>query len=237
MYDKSARIYDLLYVGSGIKDYPAEAAELHRIIQDASPAAQNLLDVACGTGAHLVEMQRWYAVEGVDLSPAMLAVARTRLPGIPLHEGDMRTLDLGKTFDAVTCLFSSIGYMTDPAGMRAAIARLAAHVAPGGVLIVDGWVRPDRWLDNFRPDSPDVASDDEVTVVRLSYSRRDGSITELEMHHLVQTDDGIEYFMEPHRLRLTETGEYVSAVTDAGLQARVIPDYMPNRDRIVGIRR
>jgi SAM-dependent methyltransferase len=167
----------------------------------------------------------------------MLAVARTRLPGIPLHEGDMRTLDLGKTFDAVTCLFSSIGYMTDPAQMRAAIARLAVHVAPGGVLIVDGWVRPDRWLDNFRPDSPDVASDDEVTVVRLSSSRRDGSITELEMHHLVQTDAGIEYFMEPHRLRLTETGEYVSAVTDAGLQARVVPDYMPNRDRIVGIRR
>src|SRR5260370_13602940 len=57
------------------------------------------------------------------------------------------------------------------------------------------------------------------------------------MHHLVQTDGGIDYFMEPHRLRLTETDEYVAAVTDAGLEARVIPDYMPNRDRMVGIRR
>jgi len=181
VYDRSARIYDLLYVGSGIKDYPAEAAELHRIIDDACPVAQTLLDVACGTGAHLVEMQRWYAVEGVDLSPAMLAVARTRLPGIPLQEADMRTLDLGKTYDAVTCLFSSIGYMTDPAEMRSAIAHMAAHVAPGGVLIIDGWVRPDQWRDNFRPDSPDVASDDEVTVVRLSVSHRDGNVTELEM--------------------------------------------------------
>jgi hypothetical protein len=79
--------------------------------------------------------------------------------------------------------------------------------------------------------------DDNVTVVRLSISRREGGITELEMHHLVQTDDAIEYFMEPHRLRLTDTDEYVSAVTGAGLEARVIPDYMPNRDRIVGIRR
>jgi len=144
VYDKSARIYDLLYVGSGIKDYPAEAAELHRIIQEACPTAKTLLDVACGTGAHLVEMQRWYTVEGVDLSPAMLAVARTRLPGVPLREADMRTLDLGKTFDAVTCLFSSIGYMHDPGELRAAVARLAAHVAPGGVLILDGWVRPDQ---------------------------------------------------------------------------------------------
>ena len=236
MYDKSARIYDLLYVGSGIKDYPAEAAELHRIIDEASPSAQTLLDVACGTGAHLVEMQRWYAVEGVDLSPAMLAVARTRLPGIPLREADMRTLDLGRTFDAVTCLFSSIGYMLDDADMRSAIARLAAHVAPGGVLIIDGWLRPGEWRDNFRPDSPDVASDDDLTVVRLSFSRRQGNITELDMHHLVQSDAGVEYFMEPHRLRLTETEDYVSAVTDAGLNARVIPDYMPNRDRIVGTR-
>ena len=236
MYDKSARIYDLLYVGSGIKDYPAEAAELHRIIDEASPSAQTLLDVACGTGAHLVEMQRWYAVEGVDLSPAMLAVARTRLPGIPLREADMRTLDLGRTFDAVTCLFSSIGYMLDDADMRSAIARLAAHVAPGGVLIIDGWLRPGEWRDNFRPDSPDVASDDDLTVVRLSFSRRQGNITELDMHHLVQSDAGVEYFMEPHRLRLTETEDYVSAVTDGGLNARVIPDYMPNRDRIVGTR-
>jgi SAM-dependent methyltransferase len=236
VYDKSARIYDLLYVGSGIKNYPAEAAELHRIIQEACPTAKTLLDVACGTGAHLIEMQRWYTVEGVDLSPAMLAVARTRLPGVPLREADMRTFDLGKTFDAVTCLFSSIGYMHDPGELRAAVARLAAHVAPGGVLILDGWVRPDQWRDNFRPDHPDVAHDDEATVVRLSFSRRDGSITELDLHHLVQTDAGIDYFVETHRLRLTDTDDYVSAVSDAGLKARVIPDYMPNRDRIVGTR-
>lgn len=236
MYDKSARIYDLLYVGSGIKNYPAEAAELHRLIQEACPNAETLLDVACGTGAHLVEMQHWYTVEGADLSPAMLAVARTRLPDVQLREADMRTLDLGRTFDAVTCLFSSIGYMHDPEELQAAVARLAAHVAPGGVLILDGWVRPDRWRDNFRADHPEVAHDNEVTVVRLSFSRREGSITELEMHHLVQTDAGIEYFTETHRLRLTDTDEYVSAVSDAGLTARVIPDYMPNRDRIVGTR-
>jgi hypothetical protein len=39
VYDKSARINDLLYVGSGIKNYPAEAAELHRIIQEACPTS------------------------------------------------------------------------------------------------------------------------------------------------------------------------------------------------------
>ena len=235
MYGQSARIYDLLYVGSGIKDYTAESAELDRIIRESNPTARTLLDVACGTGAHLVELRRWYSVQGVDLSPAMLAVARGRLPGVPLAEADMRTLDLGQSFDAVTCLFSSIGYITDPSEMRSAIAHIAAHVAPGGVLILDGWVRPDHWREGIRPE-PDIAQDDEVLVVRLSVSRRAGSITELDMHHLVQTGAGIEYFVESHRLALTKTEDYVAAVEDAGLTARIIPDYMRGRDRIVGTR-
>ena len=233
MYGKSARIYDLLYVGTGIKDYAAESAELDRLIKNSCPTARTLLDVACGTGAHLVELRRWYELEGADISPAMLTVARGRLPDIPLHQADMRTLDLGKTFDAVICLFSSIAYITDPAEMRTAVARLAAHVAQGGVLILDGWVRPDEWHDGYRPE-PEIARDEQTMVVRLAASRREGNITELDMHHLVQTADGVEYFVESHRLALTPTEDYVSTVASAGLTATVIPDYMPARDRIVG---
>jgi SAM-dependent methyltransferase len=235
VYDRSARIYDLLYVGSGIKDYPAEAAELHRIIQDAAPGARSLLDVACGTGADLAELRQWYTVEGMDLSPAMLEMARRRLPDVPLHTGDMRTLDLGKSFDAVLCLFSSIAYVTDPSELRSTVARLARHVRPGGVLILDGWIRPEEWHDRYRPE-PDIARDDETLVVRLASSRRNGDITELDMHHLVQTEAAIEYFSESHRLALTRTEDYVSAVEGAGLTTRVIPNYMPARDRIVGTR-
>jgi SAM-dependent methyltransferase len=236
VYDKSARIYDLLYTGSGIKDYPAESAELHRIIQDACPTAHSLLDVACGTGAHLAELSRWYSVEGVDLTPAMLDEARKRLPGVPLHQADMRTLALGRAFDAVICLFSSIGYITDPAELRSTVGRLAAHVAPGGVLILDGWIRPDEWSDRRLPE-PDIARDDDVIVVRLAFTRREGNITDLEMHHLVQTEAGVEYFSERHSLALTPTEDYVAAVEQAGLTAQVITDYMPARDRVVGTRR
>lgn len=235
-YEKSARIYDLLYVGAGIKDYHAETAELRRIIDQSCPGARSLLDVACGTGAHLAELRQWYEVEGADLSPAMLAVARERLPRVRLHQADMRTLDLGRSFDAVICLFSSIGYIIEPAEMRSAVARLAAHVAPGGVLVLDGWVRPDEWQDRFRPE-PDIARDDEALVVRLAFTRRERDITNLDMHHLVQTAGGIDYFVENHKLALTPTEDYVSAVETAGLAARVIPNYMPGRDRIVGLRK
>lgn len=233
MYGQVARIYDLLYTGTGIKDYPAEAEALHALIQESSPRARTLLDVACGTGAHLEIMRRWYTVEGVDISPEMLEVATSRLPGVPLEVADMRTLDLGRQFDVVMCLFSAIGYLTKPAEMQTAIRRMADHVAPGGVLIVDGWVRPEVWNDDHQG-GPDVASDDSTTVVRLALSRRMGSITELDLHHLVRDVSGIEYFVEHHRLALVPTADYVTAFEAAGLEARVVPDYMPSRDRVVG---
>jgi SAM-dependent methyltransferase len=234
VYDKSARIYDLLYTGSGIKDYAAEAADLHQIINEACPSARTLLDVACGTGAHLAHLRRWYSVEGADNSAAMLEVAGRRLAGVPLHLADMRKLDLGRRFDVVTCLFSSIGYVTEPSELQSTVARLADHVAPGGVLILDGWVRPDEWSDTYRG-APDVASDEEMMVVRLSFSRRIGNVTELDMHHLVRSESGIDYFVEEHRLALTPTQEYVAALEAAGLQARIVP-FMPARDRVVGTR-
>src|SRR5258708_35358041 len=177
-YEKSARIYDILYVGTGIKDYRAEVAELNRLIEESCPTARTLLDVACGTGAHLAELRRRYEVEGADLSPAMLGVARERLPGVPLHQADMRELDLGRSFDAVICLFSSIGYVTDPSEMRSTVARLAVHVAPGGVLILDGWVRPAEWRGSFPPE-PDIARDDHTPGVRLAHSRPDGKRPQL----------------------------------------------------------
>ena len=116
--------------------------------------------------------------------------------------------------------------------MRSTIQHLANHVAPGGVLIVDGWVRPEDWGDDYRG-GPDVASDDETMVVRLTFSRRTGSITEIDLHHLVRDADGIEHFVEHHSLALVPTAEYVAAFESAGLRARVVP-FMPSRDRVVG---
>ena len=88
MFSKSAEFYDALY---SWKDYAGEAAKIRAIVSSAAPEASTLLDVACGTGAHLERLRDWYAVEGVDMEPALLAVAKSRLPGVPLHLGDMRT--------------------------------------------------------------------------------------------------------------------------------------------------
>jgi SAM-dependent methyltransferase len=64
-----------------------------------------------------------------------------------LHETDMLSFDVGKSFDAVTCLFSSIGYAGSVDGLNGAIDTMARHLKPGGVLVVEPWILPDKWQD------------------------------------------------------------------------------------------
>lgn len=232
MFRSTAHVYDLIYEASG-KDYAAEAAELDGLIKARNPAACSLLDVACGTGAHLAHLLGTYEVAGVDLDPGMLAQARRRLPqDVRLVEADMRSFSLGRRFDAVTCLFSSIGYMGSTDDLRAAIRNMAHHLHADGVLIVDTWVRPDAW----RPSGSvhiDIAKGDALSVVRVARSERSGRMTHLEMHHLVARLDRVEHLVDHHALTLFEPVEYEEALAVAGLVFEVGPGPIPDRDRYI----
>jgi SAM-dependent methyltransferase len=231
-FTSSARVYDLLYEAAG-KDYRLEADELHELIQSRRPGATSLLDVACGTGAHLLHLRCSYEVAGVDLAPAMLAEARNRLPDVPLIEGDMRSLALGRTFDAVTCLFSAIGYMRSSEELVKAVRTMRSHLSPGGVLVVDGWVRSQSWRD---PGTMQVLSSsrDGLSAARVAVSRRDGVNTTLELHHLVGTTDGVEHHVEAHHMTLFSDDEYRDAFERAGLTVDITASPHPDRDRYVG---
>jgi SAM-dependent methyltransferase len=233
VFHTTAHLYDLLYRASG-KDYEAESADVHDLIQARAPGAATLLDVACGTGGHLRYFTGWYEATGVDLDPAMVAVARAELPDLVIVEGDMRTLDLGRTFDAAVCLFSSIGYLRSTTEMDKAVAAMGRHLVPGGVLVVDGWVRPDAWIDGGVT-TIERAHSNEVDVVRMSRSRRLGHRTFLEMHHLVSTANGIEHLVDHHELTLFAPHEYQAAFAGAGFTVETVPSPVPGRDRYVGI--
>ena len=234
MFDRSAHLYDRIY---GFKDYEQEAHDLVTVVRDRNPGASSLLDVACGTGEHLRLVQPAFEhVEGVDVEPDMLAIARAKLRDVVFTEADMRTLDLGRTFDAVTCLFSSVGYMADVGQLCAAIARMAAHLAPGGVLVIDGWIRPDAWHPGNNV-MAQAETDEETAVARVVRSRRDGNRTHLEMRYLVATSDGFDTIEETHVLTLFGDEDYRAAFAAAGLEAEVVPGPMgPDRDRYVAAR-
>ena len=148
----------------------------------------------------------------------------------------MRTLNLDRTFDAVTCLFSVIGYVRDRLELNRTIERMAAHLRTPGVLIVDAWVHPDDWRDGPSVSVNNV-SDDTRTVVRMIHASRDGDVTHLVMHHLVGTDAGVEHTVDHHDLRLFTDDDYRSAFAFANLDVEVVRSPMPGRDRYIGVRR
>jgi dTDP-3-amino-3,6-dideoxy-alpha-D-glucopyranose N,N-dimethyltransferase/dTDP-3-amino-3,4,6-trideoxy-alpha-D-glucopyranose N,N-dimethyltransferase/N-methyltransferase len=233
-FGRSSVVYDVLYAAAG-KDYAAEAAELHRMIQELRPGSRTLLDVACGTGMHLRYLADAYEVAGVDRSAHMLAEAAALLPGVPLVEADMRDFDVGRRFDAVTCLFSAIGYMSSTDDLDEAVRSMARHLNDRGVLVIDGWVRPEAWRD---PGSVQALSGHQhgTAAARVIRSYRDDRRTTLELHLLIGTTTGVEHLSETHTLTLFSDREYRAALEGAGLTvADVVPSPHADRDRYVAV--
>jgi ubiquinone/menaquinone biosynthesis C-methylase UbiE len=221
VYDRSTAFYDAIYRAVG-NDYAADSERVHRIIKaNARTTGRRLLDVACGTGRHVEHLKRQYAVEGTDINPSMLEVARQRNPEIAFHLADMAELDLGTTFDAVICLFSSIGYVRTFDKLQRTMRAFARHMAPGGVVIVDGWMTPDRWRVGYLHAT--LVDEPELKIARISRSEQQGTTSIMEMHHLVVTPDGAESFVERHEMGLFTVEEYRAAFEAAGLAVTYDP--------------
>src|SRR3954463_15826813 len=113
------------------------------MIREAHPGARTVLDVACGTGAHARALiDAGFRVDGVDLEPIFVEIAAAKCPEGSFVVADMTDLELPGRYDVVTCLFSAIGYVRTDGALQSTIHRMAAHLNPGGVLIVDPWFEP-----------------------------------------------------------------------------------------------
>lgn len=232
MFTRSARFYDAIY---SWKDYPAETAKLISLIRERNPSARTLLDVACGTGKHLELLQEHFAVEGLDLDDELLSIARERLPGVPLQRGDMREFDLGRMFDVVTCLFSSIAYTRTAQDLERATASMARHLGPGGVLIIEPFFPPEEWhagqVSARFVDEPDL----KIARVNLSDPPEDGVVT-IEFHYLVGTPEGIDHFTESHEIAVFSHDEFLQAFRSAALEPEHDPEGLMERGLYIAVK-
>ena len=75
---------------------------------------------------------------GVDLSEELLEQARLNAPTVRFFQQDMRGLDVeGSPFDAVACLFDSIGYALDDAGVLATLGAMRRHAGTESALVIE----------------------------------------------------------------------------------------------------
>lgn len=230
MRQRSARYYDAIY--GETKDYRADARMLHLWIQARAAGARTLLDVACGTGLHLQYLKEWYEAEGLDISEAMLAVARERNPDLTLYQAEMADFDLGRRFDVITCLFSAIGYADGVDGLQRVFGNFARHLVPGGLCIVEPWLTPKVWMDGRL--NMNTVDRPDLKLARMVETERDGPVVLLKMHHLVLTPGGVEQFSDTHRTFLFTATEYESALRSAGFAVEFDPDGFIGRGMYFG---
>jgi ubiquinone/menaquinone biosynthesis C-methylase UbiE len=235
LYKELAEYYDLIY---SWKDYKGEAEKVRRLIDSYKMSDGNeLLEVACGTGRHLQYMKRWFDCTGVDNSRSMIDIARSRVKGVRFAVADMTTLSLGRKFDVVSCLFSSIGYVKSYKNLNRTISNFSAHLKNGGVLVVEPWFTK----SNYHPGIPHMTTYNgkHIKIARVNTSKIVGDLSITDMHYLVARDHReVKHLVDRHEIGLFDTRITLQYMKEAGLDVRYLKNgLMKDRGLFVGTKR
>jgi len=235
LYGDRAELYDLVYHAL---PYGERAAELREVLsQHGVRDGAEVLEAACGTGNYLVRLREWYAVRGFDLSPEMVALARRKLPEVPIDVADMREFAVTEPVAAVLCLFSSIAYLQDREELERAHRCFARALRPGGVLLVEPFLAPEE-LQVGQP-FMHTYEDPDLKLCRMATSRREGDRAVLDMHWLVARRDAeVEHFVDRHVLWMPTRETTLEVMATAGFDARYEPEGPAgHRSLFIGVRR
>jgi SAM-dependent methyltransferase len=176
-----------------------------------------LLETACGTGRFLEYFAKHFRVEGHDLSPQMRERAARRLPGVPLHLGDMVELSLPSRYDVVCCLFRSIAYVRTLGRFEQTVTRMADHLTPGGLVVIEPFFTPNTFWDAHVVLNEFQGEDMKVAWMSVS-EKRSQRLGAFHIHCLVGTPRGVRHFEEVHELGLFAFEDYATAFARAGLE-------------------
>jgi len=204
-FESYARCYDLLYRE---KDYVGEARSIDARLRAAGVRGDTMLDVGCGTGAHVREFSKLgWKPTGVDLSADMIGIARARTPGewgIEYHNGAAATFTLGGTFEAVVSLFHVVSYQCGPGEALQMFTNVRRHLAPAGLFFFDFWHGPGVLVD---PPAVRVrrVEDEQMRVIRISEPAHQPVNCRIDVAYEVLVEDKatnhVERLRELHRLR------------------------------------
>ena len=233
LYDELA---DWWPVFSDRNEYRREVAHFARVLRESvRPAPRTLLELGSGGGSSAVHLKKGFAMTLVDISPRMLAVSRKVNPDVEHVEGDIRTVRLGRTFDAVY-VHDAICHMTTEADLLAVMRTAYEHCRPGGVALFV----PDFVKETFDEGVDHGGSDSERGSVRFLQWIVDpdpaDSTYEVDFAILMRDRKGrarVEH--DHHVLGLFPRPRWMQLLRQAGLRPSVVRD-SDVRDAFLGRR-
>jgi SAM-dependent methyltransferase len=232
MFSESAELYDPIY--SQFKDYEGEARNVASLLESVHPRAKTILDVACGTGEHarILSQQHEFAIDGIDLEPGFVEITRQKNPSGNFWCADMTEFDLGRRYDVVMCLFSSIGYVKTLENLQKALACFRRHLNDDGVAVVEPWFVPGV----LEPGKVymQTAEADDLKVCRIARTDVQGRVSKHRFEYLVGRSSGITHLVEEHELGLFTVEETTEALRKAGLAVEHDAEGLTGRGLYVG---
>ena len=235
LYSEFAKYYDLIY---SFKNYKKEALRVKELVSKYKVSTgKDLLDVGCGTGHHLEYLKDEFYCMGVDISDEILEVAKRNVKGVTFAQADMTRLNLGKQFDVITCLFSSIGYVKTYANLERTLEGFARHLKTGGVVLIEPWFTKSTFIEGH----PSMTTYDgkDIKIARLCVSRIKGNLSIQDMHYLVaERGKSVTHSVDRHEMGLFETDKTLAIMKKTGLHARFLKrGLMTSRGLFVGAKK
>lgn len=206
-------------------EYAEEAALYVDMIRGASRRPiREVLELGSGGGNNASHMKYAFAMTLVEPAERMRGLSRALNPECEHLAGDMRTVRLGRAFDAVF-VHDAVMYMTTEEDLRAALATVAAHLAPGGVALV----APDVTTETFRETTEHGGGEDsggrKARYLQWTLPPEPGG-TSFETHFafLLREPDGtVRAAHDVHREGLFTRATWLRLFGEVGLAASLAP--------------
>lgn len=206
-------------------EYAEEAAFASTVLRSASVPVIEVLELGSGGGQNAFHLKANFAMTLVDLSEDMLVVSRRLNPECEHQCGDMRTVRLGRGFDAVF-VHDAIEYMTTEADLRQAIDTAFVHCRPGGAAVFV----PDHTSETFEP-STDHAGNDGVDGRAVRYLEwawdpdPADTWTLTDYAFLLRDSDGsVRAVQDTHRLGLFGREDWLRLLVESGFEAELVTE-------------
>ncbi len=209
---------------SAPEDY-AEEAGIYRaaFLAHGHGEIVTMLELGSGGGNNASHLKSSFEMTLVDRAPGMLAVSRILNPQLEHFEGDMRTVRLNRTFDAVF-IHDAVSYMCTEADLCAAIRTALVHCRPGGVALL----APDHVRESFRPGTTHGGHDRGARGLRYLEWTWDPDPLDntyvCDFAYLLRDENGtVRAEYDRHVFGLFGRDVWLRAMADAGFDARSLP--------------
>jgi SAM-dependent methyltransferase len=184
---------------------------------------RTLLELGCGGGNNAAWLKEHFQLTLTDISPDMLSLSQSINPECEHLLGDMRTLRLGRAFDAVF-IQDAVGYLTTLVELGQAIETAWIHCRPGGIALF----APDFIRETFRPGTSHGGHDGSTRGMRYLEWIWDPDPSDdtylVDFAYLLRTETGeLRVESDRHRMGLFRRAEWLDTLRQVGFEPGVIP--------------